>query len=126
LIINHNDDLICDLAEYYHIYDYETMPPLFIATLACGLRDGSRCISALNGTKMPLETLILAGISDKLALLVWFNSKDGQKNVNRPESLVDILSGNKTEEKKQIRGFDSGAEFEAARLQIINGGKNNG
>lgn len=121
MIINHNDDLICDLAEYYHIYDYETMPPLFIATLACGLRDGSRCVSAINESK-DLRTMLLAGISDKLALLVWMNSKDGQKNINRPESIVDLITGTKKEEKKDIRSFGSVADFEAARLQIINGG----
>ena len=122
MIANHNDDIICDLAETYQIYDYETMPPLYIATLACGLGDGSRCISAINGNKHSLQTMLLAGISDKLALLVWFNSKDGHKNINRPESILDLLTETKKEETKDIRSFGSAAEFEAARLQIINGG----
>ena len=37
-------------------------------------------------------------------------------------ALVEILSGEKKEEEKKIRSFDSPADFEAARLRIINGG----
>ena len=110
------------MAEYYHIYDIEERPPLYIATLACGLRDGSRVVSALNQSKPSLQTLLLAGISDRLGTLVWFQSEDGRKKINRPESILEILSGEKKEEEKKIRSFDSPADFEAARLRIINGG----
>lgn len=99
------------------------MPPLYIATLACGLRDGSRVVSALNHSKHPFQTILLAGIADRLGTLVWFNSEDGQKKINRPASIVDALIEKETEEDTKIKGFDSGAAFEAARLQIINGGR---
>ncbi len=122
MIVSHEDDLICDLAEYYHIYDIEERPPLYIATLACGLRDGSRVVSALNQSKPSLQTLLLAGISDRLGTFVWFQSEDGRKKINRSESILEILSGEKKEEEKKIRSFDSPADFEAARLRIINGG----
>ncbi len=121
MIISYHDELICDLAEFYHIYEYETWPPLFIATLACGLRDGSRVVSALNDVKFPLQSMLLAGISDRIGQLVWMNSEDGRKNINRPDSILDILLGKEKKEERKIRSFDSGAEFEAARLRIING-----
>ena len=65
--------------------------------------------------------MLLAGISDRIGQLVWMNSEDGRKNINRPDSILDILLGKEKKEERKIRSFDSGAEFEAARLRIING-----
>ena len=121
MIASHEDALICDLAEYYHIYDYEKQPPLFIATLACGLRDGSRVISELSGTTYPMETLILAGMSDTLKLLTWMQSVDGAKNRNRPAEILPTLLGKKSEKKEAVMTFSSPEEFEAARRKILNG-----
>ncbi len=121
MIANHEEAVICDLAEYYHIYDYTEKPPLFIATLICGLRDGSRVVSELTDNKLPTNTFLLAGILDSMRNLVWMNSEDGRKNVNRPQLILPILLGQTKSEKEDVTGYSSGAEFEAARKKIING-----
>ncbi len=99
------------------------MPPLYIATLACGLRDGSRVVSELNGNSCSLETLLQASIADGINNLVWMNSKDGAKNRNRPKGILKSLLKNRRKEENSNRAFDSGEEFEAARKKILNGEK---
>lgn len=112
--------MICDLAEYYGIYDYEKMPPLYIATLACGLRDGSRVVSALTGNPHSLRVMLEAGILDTVKLIAWMNSEDGVKKRNRPKPVLDSLfPNNEAEPKSKNRGFDSGEAFEAARRKIL-------
>ena len=46
------DALICDLAETYHIYDWQSYPLGLIATLAAGLRDDSRIKMRLAGCRV--------------------------------------------------------------------------
>ena len=112
--------MICDLAEYYGIYDYEKMPPLYIATLACGLRDGSRVVSALTGNPYALHTMLEAGILDTVKMIAWMNSEDGVKRRNRPKSVLDSLFPKDEEEPKtKNASFDSGEAFEAARRKIL-------
>ena len=120
MIDSYEDELICDLAEYYGIYDYEKMPPLYIATLACGLRDGSRVVSALNENPYPLSIMLEAGILDSVNLLAWLNSENGVKGRNRPVSVFDSLFPKKeSEQKSTTASFDSGEAFEAARRKIL-------
>lgn len=99
------------------------MPPLYIATLACGLRDGSRVVSELNNAKISLDTMLKASISDSLKNLVWMNSEDGRKNQNRPKLILPILLGMENENESQYQSFNSLAEFEEARRKLINGEK---
>lgn len=96
------------------------MPPLYIATLACGLRDGSRVVSKVSGVRCSLDTILNASIADSLKNLVWMNSEDGRKNINRPKMVLPGLLGE--EETGNNLAFDSGEEFEAARQKILNGG----
>lgn len=108
MIATDEDALICDLAETYHIYYMRQMPVLYIATLAMGLRHDSRIMMSVNGLKVDLKTLLLAHIADNTAINIWFKTEDGQKGVNRPKSMVEILSESKIEKP----GFDSGSDFE--------------
>lgn len=98
------DALICDLAETYHIFDYMSHPASFIATLAAGLRDDSRIKQKISDRKAPLNTILLAGITDRLSVLL---SGDEAKLIAK-SFLVE------KEEKKEFNGFASGAEFDAA------------
>ena len=107
--------LICDFAETYHIYDYKSMPPVTAAILAVGLPDDSRVKRKISGQKQTTRTLLLAMIVDALNLLVWFQTKDGQKGRNRPASVLDTLTQEKQEDKYEA--FDSIAEYEAARRE---------
>jgi len=118
--------LICDLAETYQIYDYKTMPPLRVAVFAAGLRENSRIKMKMSKQKVPLETTLIAGISDSLNTLVWMNSADGQKGRNRPTLITSLLSEQK--EKSETVTFSSGEDFESYRNSLIAkiGGENNG
>lgn len=113
--------LICDLAETYNIYDYKQLSPQKIAVFSIGLRENSRIKMKLAGQSAPLETLLLAGIQDRLSISLWFKTKDGQKGKNKPKMVVDIL--NKPVEKpKRKMQFNSGEEFEKYRQQLFRKG----
>lgn len=114
--------LICDLAETYQIHDYKQLPLTMVAVFSCGLRDDSRIKMQLNQQTVPLETLLLAGVSDKLSLLLWFKTKDGQKGTNRPESILDTLSVKQKQQKKEIV-FNSGEDFERTRKELLEIGR---
>lgn len=115
------DELVCDLAETYRIYDYRQLPPNTVAVFAVGLKDDSRIKMKLGGMKVPTDTLLLAQIADAVNTLVWMNSKDCRNVSKRPKSLVEALtSGDKAKEKPI--SFKTGAEFEAYRQALIRKG----
>lgn len=116
------DALMCDLAETYQIYDYKQLPLTVVAVFSCGLRDDSRIMMKMNGQSVSLETLILAGLSDKLSILLWSKTKDGLKGVNRPTLIVDSLTAVKSQEKNEVV-FNSGEDFERMRRKLIDGGE---
>lgn len=121
MIKTDEDSLICDLAETYNIYDYEQLPLKKVAVFSYGLKDDSRIKMKLNGQTTPLDTLILAGISDKVNSLVWFQTEDGQKGRNRPKSLADTLInyGKNDEKDDDMVVFHSGEDFERLRQELI-------
>lgn len=118
MIAEDENALICDLAETYNIYDYKQLPPARVAVFAMGLRDDSRIKMKLSGQEVPLETLLLAGISDRLSILTWFKTEDGQKGRNRPVMVVDTLIAKKPKEADVIV-FNSGEDFENMRNRLI-------
>lgn len=107
------------MAEVYHIYDYRQLPASQVAVFAKGLGDDSRIMKAMTGQKMGLERLLLAGIFDRLGLLVWAKSKDGQRGTNRPASLMETLLNKQVERQELV--FASGEDFEAARRALMEG-----
>ena len=109
--------LLCDLAEYYHVYDLNDLPLETVAILACGLPAESRIIRKISGIEFDIRTILEANILDYLATLVWFKTKDGHKGRNRPKSVAKILIGKK-EEKKEM-AFSSAEEFESMRRRLI-------
>lgn len=106
------DALVCDFAETYGIYDFEALPATKLAALAVGLRENSRIKILLSGTKIPRGDLLLAGIVDRLSLLLWKLSPDGRDGINAPKSIVCILMGEKETEDKQVQAFESGSDFD--------------
>jgi len=117
--------LICDLAETYHIYDYRQLPLITIAVFSVGLKNNSRIKMKLNNQPVDLDTLLLAGISDKLSHWIWAQSKDGQKGINKPDSLVEIIT-NTQPKGKNVVAFNSGEDFEVMRERILNSAKRGG
>lgn len=112
--------LICDLAETYQIYDYRQLPPTRVAVFAVGLKDDSRIKMKLSGQRVSLNTLLLACIADRLSILVWAQTKDGQKGINRPAMLVEALT-EKGSRGADVIVFNSGEDYEKTRNRIIKG-----
>jgi hypothetical protein len=110
--------LICDLAETYQIYDYRSMPPSQVAIFASGLNANSRIMMKLSKAKAPTDIILLAGIVDRLGLLVWSKTKDAQKGKNQPKSILSGLYA--SNEFNDVSAFTSGKDFEKERQRIIN------
>ena len=107
------DALICDLAETYQIYDYRQLPLQMVAVFSYGLREDSRIKMSISKQSVPLETMLLAGLSDRLSLLLWTKTKDAEHGRNRPASILESLTNVKKESSHL--SFDSGEEFMKAR-----------
>lgn len=63
------------------------------------------------------ETFLLAGILDRLSILLWRQTEDGAKGINRPLMVADILTEKEVVESKF--GFATGEEFEAYRQSFL-------
>lgn len=113
------DALICDFAEIYHIYDYAALPPHTAGVLACGLRQNSRIKMKMANQEVDVETMINATIADRLAILVWQNTKDGHEGVNPPQSILQTMLNKKPESDFMV--FDTGSDFEEYKERIIHG-----
>lgn len=116
------DALICDLAEVYHIFDYKQLPAYRVAVFSLGLSDSSRIKLKLTDRTVDFETMLLAGIFDKVSMLFWSKTKDAEKNKNRPTSVVEMLNG-KQENQSKVVSFESGKDFEANRQRILDRAK---
>lgn len=112
------DLLICDLAEVYHIFNYEEHPPLLVGALCFGLSEDSRVKRFLSGTNITLNQMLLARIADELAFLSWLKTKDGAKNRNRPQSILQTLLNNNEPQEKQLKGYESVEDFTEAWNKI--------
>ena len=114
------DSLICDLAEVYHIYDYGQYKPSYIGILANGLRESSRIKMSMSDMKIDLYGTLLAAIADRLSVLIWQNTEDGQTGRNKPQSILDSF----IKEKKPSNSFENGVDFDEAWERAINGRRN--
>lgn len=106
------DDVICDLAETYQIYDYKQLPLFKVAIFVCGLKEDSRIMIRNSGQKISLEKYMYASMVDSLNFLAWSKTKDAQKGQNQPKKLVGILLGKN--ENNEIKKFQTGDDFLAA------------
>ena len=113
--------VICDLAETYHIFDYRVLPPKLLATLVVGLRDDSRIKLKMNESKISFEQILLVSILDHMKMLLWLNSDNGAKGINRPKSLLDEINKDNAKDTKVFRTKE---EFEEERRKIIERSRN--
>lgn len=116
--------VICDLAETYNIYNYKDMPPLMVAVFCKGLRENSRIKLKIAGQKVCIETMLLASIVDRLGILIWSKTKDGQKGRNQPKSILESIS--KIAKEKETIVFNTSEEFEKVKRKILDKGGQNG
>lgn len=110
------DALICDLAETYHILDYKALSPSLVAVLASGLPDSSRIKKKAGGATLSMTERLLAGMFDRLSVLVWSKTKDAEKGRNFPKSILEALEN---PQKKDYQAFDSIEEFEKRRAELL-------
>ena len=108
MIREDEDALICDLAETYQVYDYRSLPLRLVATLAAGLREGSRILSNTTEVKASTENTILAIIADNLCAI--------RKLLGDKTELHSIVAAlyrldEKKKEMSRPMSFRSGAEF---------------
>ena len=108
------------MAQYYHVHDFKGLPVKTQAALVAGLPAGSRVKGKIRGEQeLSVQDTLLAIIADKLAMLVWIQSEDGQRNTNRPESILAILTGKKAEDVPEA--FDTPEAFEKERERLLSG-----
>ena len=86
-----------------------------MAILVYGLRDNSRLKMKILNSKMEIKDYLLAGIFDRLTLLVYANTKDAQKGRNKPKMLLDTIE----KSKDNVSSFNSGEDFEKAKADIL-------
>lgn len=111
------DEMICDLAEYYHIYNYKAVPVPLLATLVNGLREDSRVKSI--DLQLPMNLFFMSAIFDKLAWLCWSKTEDATKGRNAPESITAKLLN--TKQDKKYETFASGEDFHKRWKELTDG-----
>lgn len=123
MAVNFDEDaLICDMAETYKIYDYKALPITLTATLFCGLPPESRIKMKMSGQKTPLKTIMLGSVLDKLNILIWMQTEDGYKGMNRPDSIVDFLLGTEKQSDGETMIFDTADQFKNKWERLTKGG----
>ncbi len=116
------DALLCDFAQYYHVYDLRTLPVTTAASLAQGLPEESRIVRRMSGARAGLDSLLLAAVADRLAHLIWMLSEDGRLGQNRPQSVLEVLVGRPEQETD---GYADAEDFTAAWASITGGNDGN-
>ena len=109
--------LLCDFAEYYHVYDLQALPLLTVAALAVGLRGDSRIEMKLAGLKEVPQTFMNAMIADKLTLIHYYLTAD--QTTPTPTLFRDVMFADTKTNSNTWGGYDSVDEFEAARAEFI-------
>lgn len=112
---NYEDDVICDLAETYHIFSYKSHKPSFIATLLSGLKDDARIAMRMAGVTADTKTRLLAMIADLIR--AFGGSFDGENGVSIYDSFF------RTQKSKKTVGFDTVEDYEKRRNEIISKSK---
>lgn len=122
---DHESAIICDLAQYYNIYDWRKFEVGYIATLVLGLGADSRTMLEIADTPFGINTYISAITADYLANLLFVEIKKStkKKKIEKPKSLLEILQNakNKGDAQKELRTYRTPEEFEKARRAIIEG-----
>jgi len=66
MMAKYPDELTCDMAETYGVFDIKRVPVKLLATLAVGLRVDSRVMMAKRGALVNTQTVLLAKLIDVL------------------------------------------------------------
>lgn len=116
------DELTCDMAETYGVFDIKRLPASLAATLAVGLRENSRVKRAKSKTTYDDNTILLARIADLLLWLKWSRTEDGVNGQNYPGTpMLDYFLGRVTptsEAQSDHVVFESPEDFCARWAEI--------
>lgn len=118
MIREDKEALICDLAETYHILNYQELSVELLATLSCGLRADSRIKMKLNEQKCSTDTWLLAATVDYLALIRHSLVKGGKA----PKLLTQQLTQSNSD---TVQVFSSAEAFERERARLLKVGEGN-
>ena len=110
---NSEDFLICDFAQYYHVYDYKELRPSLAATLAMGLPEESRVKRKFTGVNLTLDQMLLSLILDDFNLFLWSRRK--HKGI-KPKSIFKMLT-TPEKPKEELMSFSSAEAYEAWRAR---------
>ena len=72
----------------------------------------------LSESKITLTQALIARMVDELSFQSWAKTKDGQKNRNRPQSVLKALTEDKQDE---VVSFMTAEDFNKAWESITNG-----
>ena len=120
MIATDEDSLICDLAQYYHVFDYRSMTVESVATLAAGLPEDSRIMRKLYNQNISKSELMLAAIYDDFNYFLYSLTPDGKKGIGKPVSIVEKWM-NINDDEQQIMAFDSVNSYEKTKERILGG-----
>ena len=113
LIRENSDALVCDFAETYQIYDYRSLPVPLVATLAAGLRDGSRIAIETTEAKASTTNTLLAIIADHLrAIRMFYGDKD------LPYVLSALYQLDNKDDSEKVKKYRTGSDFMRAWQEI--------
>lgn len=116
------DALICDFAQYYHIYDIFALDLKTAATLACGLPAESRTVMQITGQKFSMaDTLMIAMLDTLRSIEYSYVSVHSKRKVQKPQPLSQMLN---QKDDNDIAIFNSAEEFEAERNRLLRGNRN--
>ncbi len=87
---------------------------------SCGLKEDSRIKLKMSNQLVSFETMLLAGIYDRLSLLLWSKTKDAEKGKNMPKAVSDELNLIPRKTKQADTSlFNSSEDFEQRRKELI-------
>lgn len=114
--------MICDLAETYHILDWQRVPGRTLGALVAGLGPETRIGMELAGIRGTPDHIILGRIYDAVNLLLYSMTKDAKTGENKPESYADkfIIANDKQED--EYEAYTDAEAYHEARRRIIEGG----
>lgn len=88
-----------------------------VATLFLGLPNNSRTAKSIRKQNYNDNELLQAMIYDALNTISWQLSGNER---NKPASLFAVMTGQeKLTKKEKLKGFESGADFETYRKQLL-------
>lgn len=119
MIATDEDALTCDFAETYHVIEWRALPVKTAAVLAFGLSEDSRIKRAISKMPITTDTTLRALAVDCLRLMLWQNSADGAKGINKPESIVERLTNSGKPKEQDYITFDTPEEFERLKAEIL-------